>query len=472
MNISVQTFAGLSPSRRLVCTDAAGVRGVAILRGFNISGHCKLTGVPCSPAAARTVLEKLAADGFNLVRLPVIWEHLDEDVGAALLAFVREAEAQGMFVLVDLHQDLLGSAFRKPGHLEMHGTGFPEDVLRRAYGPAGPPFQVESWDAKALCIERWQVNYRQNRQLHRCLNGLPSVYAEIAAFAGRVRALFTACNNVIGYEVINEPMAPLVDSKYHDYYHAVREALGGTLGCAMPAADWMYRYLVGKLPVLITHGEPLAPGMDPTQMRDLALSTPHLYDPIAMAGLIAPTGEYSAALDVVRAWHEKYDLPFLIGEFGVPASLHRAADVLATWVALFEAHAVSWCLWNLNPEATGDGNDHWCDEHMSVASRDDNGIIEFSARYTALLRPFVTVASGATSRVSFTRDRFGWHFSATIGRTLEAGFHTKIVVPPMLGDFNVNVFSGPSFKQAGRIVTFDTDLDEVSFQIDETLHPE
>jgi hypothetical protein len=152
VKIAIHDFPALSPRRRLVFLDGENRPcGLAHLRGFNISGACKSIGVPCAGPSSRaaSLLAMIAGDGFNLVRLPIVWEKIETN-GAldpartqALVEFVREAGRHGLGVLVDLHQDILGSVFRRRGYPETHGTGFPVRILRDAYAAseATAPFE-------------------------------------------------------------------------------------------------------------------------------------------------------------------------------------------------------------------------------------------------------------------------------------------------------------------------------------------
>lgn len=460
MRFQIETVAGC---RRMIATDAAGDRGIVTLRGFNISGNCKLDGLPCrSTAVAEAVFSRIAEDGFNLVRLPVIWEKLCASVEQRLVEFVEAAARHGLFVLIDLHQDILGSVFRHPSDPERHGTGFPREILEAAYAATSPdtPWREHEWHAPFT----WQQNYRDNHQLKRCLQGLGSVLRDVKAHASHVAALFEPQQNVIGYDVINEPMPPLTDDAYHSFFNELASALPSGKAVAMPRADWLYRY-TGPFPFFVDHASEIQPGFNPSRLSGLQLSTPHIYAPIEMAGLPFPKPP-SHIVRFVDEWHQRHDLPFIVGEFGVPARLIGARRHLARWVSQFEQHSMSWCLWHLNPEAGPDGNDHWCGEHMSVASHDTNDIDKtvFSARYDALVRPFIALASGDVSGLTY--DARAGKFRVTVGKTEAIGFKTKLVISPALGDFEVTTFEGGSrFCQTDRTVTFSTDDGAVTIEL-------
>lgn len=458
MHFKIETVAG---RRRMIATDVAGDRGIVTLRGFNISGHCKINGLPCrSTAVADAVFSRIAEDGFNLVRLPVIWEKLCASVERQLVEFVEAAARHGLFVLIDLHQDILGTAFRHPTDPERHGTGFPESVLKAAYAASSPgiPWREYEWHAPIA----WQQNYRDNHQLKQCLRGMRYVLPAIKAHALRVAALFEPHPNVIGYEVINEPMPPLTDEAYHSFFNELASVLPPGKAIAMPRADWLYRY-VGPAPFFVDHASELQPGFNPSLLPGLQLSTPHIYAPIEMAGLPFPKPP-PHIVRFVDDWHRHHDLPFIVGEFGVPAGLIHAPGHLAAWISKFEQRSMSWCLWHLNPEADPDGNDHWCGEHMSVASRGTGNETVLSARYNGLLRPFVALASGDVSELIY--DARAWRFRVTIGKPEAPGFKTKLVISPALGDFDVTAFEGGnSFRKTDHAVTFSTDSGPVTIEL-------
>jgi hypothetical protein len=84
----------------------------------------------------------------------------------------------------------------------------------------------------------------------------------IKAYALHVAALFEPHQNVVGYEVINEPMPPLTDEAYRSFFNELASALPSGKAVAMPRADWRYRY-VGPAPLFVDHASEIQPGFKP-----------------------------------------------------------------------------------------------------------------------------------------------------------------------------------------------------------------
>src|SRR4051812_8656194 len=87
--------------------DAEGA--TVILRGVNVAGNSK---VPDFRPARPEIFAPLAKWGFNVVRLLFTWEayqpapdQFDETYLAYYRAAIQAAWAQGIYTVVDLHQD-------------------------------------------------------------------------------------------------------------------------------------------------------------------------------------------------------------------------------------------------------------------------------------------------------------------------------------------------------------------------------
>src|SRR5262249_30925024 len=193
-------------SQRLLAElDADGNVGrPVILRGFDVSGSAKTCGTPFAAVAGLDVVKLadrflpfLRDDGFDLLRIPIVWEFLQpngagdwsDGIAAAIRAFVAHAGSLGFHVIVDVHQDVLSSFFRPPTSREWRGDGLPEWVVRLACGDEAPS---PDWVDTILGVRQWAINYNSNGAMRRAMGGLsrPSVLAAFRAFASRLRDLF------------------------------------------------------------------------------------------------------------------------------------------------------------------------------------------------------------------------------------------------------------------------------------------
>jgi hypothetical protein len=483
--------------RRLaeVTADGSAGRPVA-LRGFNISGAAKNRdnrGLPFSLGTSPDIVSRaadflpdLAADGFDLLRIPIVWEFFEANAGAgaALRDVVAYAGRLGFRVIIDIHQDLLSSYFcdtRDPADTKTwHGDGLPFPVLQRAYGAMGVP--QEWWDGPILnlpLLRQWAVNYDDNATLQRAMRGLgaQAVCDAFQAFAGKLAGVFRGLDNVLTYEVINEPYSKCVTASAHlALASAVLTGLGTAVArdgrtptwSVMPAGDWLVHQDLDPIPHLATSadvirerlslpGGPLRNALGPGYW----LLTPHFYDPHAGAPPGAPfTGldptQYEAAVAAAARLIDEWDVVPIVGEFGVGSNKAERIACHRAWIDAFERRGWSWCLWNFNPDAGPAGDDGWCGEKLSITERVDDEVRR-SAAYWALLRPFPRFFGGPL--LSGSWDGTTWR--ARVGRAYQAGWRTEIYVPKSLGAFGVT----PECQVEGRVVVVDSETGEVGVEI-------
>ena len=185
--------------KQLQFTDPAG--RVRIFNGMNIDD--KLIGETFRYDLNEVFFQKYTANGFNLIRLAVQWANLEPQPGvysetylASIDAIFRLAEQYGVYILLDMHQDLY-SGFNGIGG----GDGAPDwACMKDGYIPK--PYKFV-W-AEAYVFGKW---------VHRCFDhfwnndavdgkGLQDRYADLwqmlAKRYGDSPALF-------GYDLLNEP---------------------------------------------------------------------------------------------------------------------------------------------------------------------------------------------------------------------------------------------------------------------------
>ncbi|MEC0241208.1 cellulase family glycosylhydrolase [Paenibacillus dokdonensis] len=168
-----------------------------ILSGVNLVCKDKEKGyvTPCN--------EELFAwfkdQGFNVIRLGLIWDGVepvpgvyDDDYLGRIKQQIRWAEQHGIYVFLDMHQDLYSS---------LYGDGAPAWATL----PDGLPHVTGSL---------WSDAYLESPAVNRSLDhfwanasaadgiGLQDHYAEMWKHAA---AFFADCPNIIGYDMMNEP---------------------------------------------------------------------------------------------------------------------------------------------------------------------------------------------------------------------------------------------------------------------------
>src|SRR5262249_39244646 len=145
---------------------------------------------------------KMEELGFDLLRLPISWSGLEPERDRfdpayleRIAAAVRACRAHGILVLIDFHQD----AFSK----EIGEDGAPRWVRDLLLGPGnypslgGPLVDLGARRFAPATLEAF-------RQLFR---NAADVQADLASAATTVARRFARDPGVLGYEIMNEPIA-------------------------------------------------------------------------------------------------------------------------------------------------------------------------------------------------------------------------------------------------------------------------
>jgi len=162
----------------------------------------------------------LAAWGFNVVRLGVMWPGVVPQAGAANATYlatmqqlVADLGAAGIYTIVDCHQDLFSRYFCGEGAPDW---ATPQHSLLGFPGPVGEPNSIElnpvtGYPNLTQCLEKPFFEYYFSaavgnafQELYDNTRGLQD---EFAAYWQAVAAAFADSPYVLGYEIINEPWA-------------------------------------------------------------------------------------------------------------------------------------------------------------------------------------------------------------------------------------------------------------------------
>ncbi len=381
-----------------------GLGRAVVLRGANVSGRCKTP--PFLPFDDPAAFDPLVRWGMNAIRLLVTWEAIEPERGAyddaylaRVAALARAAGERGLHVIVDLHQDLFS----------------------RALGGSGAPAWATQPSRRRATDRRWFLHYAlapavrdSFRALWRDEGGIRT--ALLAAIAHTMTALRDV-EAVIGWDLFNEPMAPL------------REVVPGRFEATALAAfhrDCVAlrdRLAPGRL--LLLEPTPLAafgvPSTLPAIAGDDLVFAPHLYDATAfLAGRYLPRAStFPAALARVRRTAATRGWPLLVGEFGVLGSIAGADALVADQCVQLDRACASWTVWHYNPTAVD-----WNDEDASIVTPQGH-----ERPWTAaLVRPYPRCLAAdphATSTVWHSRVDRPWSLAFVATTTAP----TELVVP-------------------------------------------
>lgn len=193
VNLEAQGFLKTAGTRLV---DARGHQ--VILRGVNFSGAAKQS--PYRPWQGEAEMDKLRAWGFNAIRFLILWAAIEPQPGVyddqyldMVEQYVHWAAARGIYVILDMHQDLYG---------EKYGDGAP----KWACLDEGALYQPKPGDV-------WNMAYFQPAVIRSFQNfwdnasgpdglGLQEHYANAW---GHVAQRFSDNPTVAGYDLMNEP---------------------------------------------------------------------------------------------------------------------------------------------------------------------------------------------------------------------------------------------------------------------------
>jgi endoglycosylceramidase len=319
---------------------------------------------------------RMEALGFDVLRLPISWSALEPTRGRydagyldRIAAVVRACRRHGIVVLVDVHQD----AFSK----EIGEDGAPRWVLDLLLGAGHYPYLGGPLDD--LTARRFAPATLSAFRAFFANDG--GIQDDFAAAVAVVARRFARERGVVGYEILNEPLAAGSANA-----GAALLAFHVRVAQAIRAVD--ARHLIAFEPDTIRNVTNRAPIPDAPFPVAGAIYAPHVYTDVfdghdfssGDPAELAPSME--AAAREATAW----GTPLLVGEFGIDPNAPNANAWIAAELDLqdrLRAHSAFW-LW----EETSQG--HW--GLFDGESSDPGG--ERVARTTALSRVYARAVPG------------------------------------------------------------------------------
>lgn len=381
-------------------TDRSG--RVVLLRGMNFVEKW----APFTPAADGFDDDDaalLAANGFNALRLGVVFEFLMPEPGQidksyldSIAETVRILGQHGLYVLLDFHQDGWGPA--------THGNGMPEWATLTD-GLPNPPAPFPLYYIQNPALQRAFDNFWANRPGP---DGTP-LQEHYATAMRAVAARFASSGHVIGYEAMNEPW-PGTDwtscvTGCPELEQQLLVPFYERMTAAVRSVDRHHPVFVEPF-VLFNFGaaDTSLPGAGSTNM----LST-HVYALSADAD--------ASAMDRSLAAAERDGVALLVTEWGAtndPATIVRTAEQ-------FDARLVPWLYWSYNGHVVTDSTRPLVPGNVNVAVLD------------ALTRPYPTAVNGTPTRLEFdaATATFELEYSTQRpdGRTARRGLETTVAIP-------------------------------------------
>jgi endoglycosylceramidase len=413
---------GLTQSGRWI-TDSAG--RVVVLHGLNQVFKVP----PYEPSADGFGADDaafLAANGFNAVRVGVIWAAVEPQPGVyddgyldSIADTVDTLAAHGIVSLLDFHQDLYNEKFQGEGApaWAVEDGGLPNPALGFPGNYLGNPAEWHTWDS-----------FWQNKPAP---DGV-GLQDHLAHAWAHVAARFVNDNAVAGYEVLNEPWPGTL----------WEQCAVPLIGCPLFDKSWL-THLYQRLDAAIrgvdtTHTVYVEPNVLFTQVDATSIKLPA--DPRAGFAFhdYCSTEEFLANgqlcqpqdnLTIYTANHYAtgHHVPPLLTEFGATNDLPNISEV----VALADKYRLGWLEWAYS------GNDKTSSSPNGQAlvldpSQPPTGANVLTDKLKALAEPYPQAVAGTPSSWSFSSGVF--HLTYTTARAdgqgrFAAGAETDVAVP-------------------------------------------
>jgi endoglycosylceramidase len=417
---------GLSQTGRWV-TDASG--RVVVLHGLNQVYKV----APYEPSAAGFSDDDaafLASNGFNAVRVGVIWAGVEPQPGVyddgyldSINATVQMLAAHGIVSLLDFHQDLYNEKFQGEGApawavagdtvgglLPNPALGFPGNYL-------GNPAEWHTWD-------QFWANAKASDGV-----GLQDHYARMWA---HVAARFANNPAIAGYEIMNEPWAgslgllcvvPLVGCPLFEA--GALTSFYKRVDAAIRTVDTTHTIYV-EPNVLFTQSDATYIGkLDDSKVGFAFHDYCSTEELLANNALCPPQDELTVGAGTQYA--QSHAMPALITEFGATNDLPNIAEM----VGLADKYRAGWFEWaytgNDKTSSSPDGQALVLDP-----SQPPTGANVLTDKLKTLAEPYPQVVAGTPTSWSFVKGVFHLVYtSAHADRpgNFPAGAETDIAVP-------------------------------------------
>jgi len=378
---------------------------VVFLRGVNFSHRTKSK--PYAAWQKPEHFEQIRDWGHNCIRYLLMWDAIEPEPGQfdeayldAVEQHLQWAAANGIYVLLDMHQDVYGPAFG---------------------GDGAPPWaSVDNLVSPNLALKPWFLNYFTPE----VIASFDKLWTDAELQSHFVLAWREVAkraknhSNVVGYDLFNEPF---------------------------PGSRWPWTFESGELSslyakvaagILEEHADaivflepsafPTNQGI-PTSLKPLAGSpwvyAPHFYDP-----LLLTTGSYFGkaytdwALGIMKAQAASFAVPLFLGEFGVPRTAPQALEAMRDQCDTLDATlAAGWTYWDYNPDLNTN----------NLIEVDDQSLLDGDQEHpalSALIRPYPRAVAGDPISLSF--DLAKGVFRLLVKNPLP-GQETVVYLPPL-----------------------------------------
>ncbi len=428
----IMTLMGCNVSHTIAVTKALHTDGpwikdsygrVVILRGINAGGDSKIP--PFIPFTTETSAEQIKGWGMNFVRYVTVWEGIEPTEGVFDNSYIDDMvqrvnwlTSRGIYVFIDMHQDLFAREFCGDGAPSWAATGDPSQLL-----------------APYPCGQNWFINYQSPPVMQSFTRFWTDTTLQsqfIDAFKLIARA-FRNNRMVVGYELFNEPWNGSfpVSTFEEDYLAPFYQKVIDAIRPEDPGAIIFFEPYV-------LYGDLGQQSNFPKLYDSNIVYTPHYYVPGGLTGT-AITNSIDYALTLVQQKAQQLGIPAVLGEFG-----GNNDTVLESYYNMLDKHLMGGTIWDYAVK------DIWNNEGGSIVNHD----MTEKPYVSALIRPYPMAIAGIPTLISFspTTDDFRLEFNEN-----GTDAPTLIYVPPRVYPNGIAVQ-----KSDGTYAT-DTASDEIYF---------
>lgn len=352
---------------------------VVVLHGVNYSQRSKHA--PYTDWQSPEHFDKIAGWGFNGVRFLIQWAAIEPTPGHIDTAYLDRVEAaigwaeeRGLYVIVDMHQDVWSEVFG--------GCGAPAWAC------------VDDLVEPNVILSPWWKTYFTREVLASFQKfwsdtALQDHYASAWQSVARRTARHA---NVVGYDLMNEPFPgkrlpwPFEAGALSRFH----ERVGRAIRTEHPDATLFFE------PVAMTANEGL-----PTAVKappGPAVYAPHYYDFLLMLGKPYKNRKWltERALKVMESQAGARKVPLLVGEIGCGATDVGGLEAMSDQCEALDRHSAGWMAWEFTPDTGPTGPLY--QGGMSLMQKG----VEHPA-LEAFVRPYARAVAGVPKRTVFDR---------------------------------------------------------------------
>lgn len=312
--------------------------------------------------------------GFNVIRLGVLWNAVVPTEGqinstylSTMFKLVKDLESNGIYTMVDMHQDTLGAA--------LCGEGFPKWAVAKILDLANFPknstkafpapfklnitFGPDGYPDLQSCVKNNFFFYYLTEESCAAWGSFynhSELWADFGFHWRAVASVFNETNGVLGYELLNEPWA---GDLYHEPLRAISdkamiEPLYKVLHKQIRSVDDNHIVFYEPLILdsyldLVNHVPDITSGPGGPTYNDRQALAYHIYCPNDEAGdpVLLPVCHQivKKSWDIFNQTSRRIGGGYFLTEFGATGNDKNSTDFLDTMLNHADAHLASWTYW-------------------------------------------------------------------------------------------------------------------------------